>query len=140
MKKACIDAGVLGLFLSENCTRQVEMLMDAVENRAILACIVNPVISEVFFHQCTTRGAVEATVQLKNLLDDYPIEIVELNQELLFSAGKLRCQHASTLSYIDCMSIAYCLHAGAAFHTTEKTIKQIPHNTPARLHVVKYSW
>jgi hypothetical protein len=139
MKKACIDAGVLGLFLSENCTRQVEMLMDEIKNRTIQAHVVNPVISEVFFHQCTTRGALEATVQLKNLLDNYPIELVELNQELFFSAGKLRCQHASTLSYIDYMSIAYCLHSGAAFHTTEKTIKQIPHNTLARLRVVKYT-
>ncbi len=140
MKKVCLDAGVLDLYLSENCTKQVEMLVDGVKKGSIQATIVNPVLSEVFFHQCTTRGAKEATMLLKNLLDDYPIECVELDRDLLFSAGKLRCQHASTLSYIDCMSIAYCLHSGAEFHTTEKTIKQVPHNTLARLRVVKYEW
>jgi predicted nucleic acid-binding protein len=140
MKKVCLDAGVLDFYMSENRTRQVKMLMDEVRNHVIQAYIMNPVLSEVFFHQCRTRGALEAAVQLKNLLDNYPIEFVDPDRDLLFSAGKLRCQHASTLSYIDCMSIAYCLDSGAEFHTTEKKIKQIPHNTLTRLRVVKYSW
>ncbi|MBN2153547.1 MAG: PIN domain-containing protein [Candidatus Lokiarchaeota archaeon] len=140
MKKICLDAGVLDLYLSETRTKQVKMLFDDVKNRTAHAHVVNPVLSEVFFHQCTTRGAKEAAIQLRNVLDNYPIELVELDVDLLFSAGKLRCQHASTLSYIDCMSIAYCLHSGAEFHTTEKTIKQIPHNTLARLRVVRYAW
>jgi predicted nucleic acid-binding protein len=140
MKKVCIDAGVLGLYLSENRTPQIKMLLNDVKNRLIQAYIVNPVLSEVFYHQCKKRGALETTIQLRNLLDNYPIELVELDRDLLFSAGKLRCQHQSILSYIDCMSIAYCLQSGAVFHTTEKKIKQIPQNTLARLHVVTYAW
>jgi predicted nucleic acid-binding protein len=114
--------------------------MNDMKNGNFSANVVKPVLSEVFFHLCTTRGASEATIQLKNLLDNYLIALVDLDRDLLFSAGKLRCQHASTLSYIDCMSIAYCLDSGAEFHTTEKKIKQIPHNTLARLRVVKYAW
>nr|MDO8088623.1 hypothetical protein [Candidatus Sigynarchaeum springense] len=140
MKKVCLDAGVLDLFLSENCTKQVEMLLDGVREGTVRASIVNPVLSEVFFHQCTTRGAKDAAILLKNLLDDYPIGCIELDRDLLFSAGKIRCQHASTLSHIDCMSIAYCLDSGAEFHVTEKTIKHIPQNTLARLRVVRYAW
>nr|MDO8115817.1 PIN domain-containing protein [Candidatus Sigynarchaeota archaeon] len=140
MKKACIDSGVLDIYFSMNRSEKVKSLMDNVARRNVSAQVVKPVLSEVFFHLCKTRGAPEATIQLKNLLDNYPIELVDLDRDLLFSAGKLRCQHASTLSYIDCMSIAYCLDSGAEFHTTEKKIKQIPHNTLARLSIVTYTW
>jgi hypothetical protein len=40
----------------------------------------------------------------------------------------------------DCMSIAFCLNNGVTFHTTEKNLKKIPHNTLQRLKVVKYKF
>lgn len=136
----CLDAGVLGIYFSVDCTAQVHALMNDVREGKVHSCIVKPVVSEVFFHLCKGQGVSEATTQLVNLFKLYPIELVDMDQELLFSAGKLRCQHASTLSYIDCMSIAYCLASGAAFHTTEKRLKRIPNSTIRRLQVVTYAW
>ncbi len=140
MKKVCIDTGVFDIYFSTHRTGQVKALMDDVKNGNVLAYVVKPVLSEIYFHLCRLSGASEAAIQLANLLDSYPIDLIDTNRELLFSAGKLRCQHASTLSYIDCISITFCLSSGASFHTTEKVIKQIPQNTLARLRVVKYAW
>jgi predicted nucleic acid-binding protein len=140
MRKVCLDTGVLDIYFSSHLTEPVKMLMDDVRTGNLSAFIVMPVLSEIFFHLCRQNGASEAATQLTNFLNIFPIELVEPGRELLFSAGKIRCQHASTLSYIDCMSIAFCLSSGAEFHTIEKAIKQIPQNTLARLHVVTYAW
>jgi hypothetical protein len=57
---------------------------------------------------------------------------------ILMAAGKMKCQHRTVLSYIDCMSIAHTLKMNIPFHTTEKKLKQIPGNVLQRLKVVKY--
>jgi predicted nucleic acid-binding protein len=70
----------------------------------------------------------------------FPINFIDLDETLILHAGKLRCQHANTLSYNDCITIAFCLREGAELHTTEKLLKQIPHNVLQRLRIVKYIW
>ncbi len=140
MKQICIDTGVLDIYFSASRTELVKNLMASVKKSTCSAHIIKPILSEIFFHLCRTSGASEATVQLTNFLNNYPVILVELDRDLYLSAGKIRCQHASTLSYIDCMSIVYCLSTNTEFHTTEKTIKRIPHNTLSRLRIVEYTW
>lgn len=52
--------------------------------------------------------------------------------------GRAFWQHRASLSYIDCISIGYCLNNNTEFHTTEKTLKQIKDNTLDKLKVKKY--
>ena len=100
--------------------------------------MVSPVLTEIIYHSCTVEGKERAQVLVGSLLEDYNIDVISLDRDLLYSAGILRCQHRSVLSYIDCMSIAYALKMNLPFHTTEKKLKQIPGNVLQRLKVVKY--
>ena len=140
MKQICLDAGVLDIFFSEHCTKSVEILFDNILNHAIEAYILKPVIIESFLHVCKNKGKIPARLAILSFLKKYPINQVNLDENLIILAGELKCQNRKTLSYIDCMSIAFCLNQRIQFHTTEKQLKNIPNNTLNRLKIVKYSF
>ena len=140
MGKICLDTGVLSILFSEDCTEEVRELMNAIKNGTYEASIVKPALCEVFFHLCRAKGRETATALLTSFLRKYPIVQLELNESLIYFTGLLKCQHRDTLSYIDCMSIAYCLQNHVTFHTTEKVLNKIPHNTLQRLNIVKYQF
>jgi predicted nucleic acid-binding protein len=140
MKAICIDTGVLSIYFSTNKTAAVKSLMNDILGGKYRVAILKPVLVEEFFQICKDSGLQEANTQILNFMRNFPIDFVDLDESLILNAGKLKCQHASTLSYIDCMSIAFCLKQGAELHTTEKLLKQIPHNVLDRLRTVKYDF
>ena len=99
------------------------------------AYVPRPVLVETFHHMCKTDGIENARNTIVNFLKNYPLKLVDLDQQLILDAGQLKCQHASALSYIDCMGIAVALSHKIPFHTTEKNLKKIPHNVLSRLKV-----
>ena len=140
MDDACLDTGVVHLFLTKNCPGMVINLMNRIKSGKTRACIVSPVISELFYHLCKVDGKEDAKIAVNSFLEQYPVHYIDLDKSMMLSTGVLKCQHRARLSYIDCMSIAYCLKNKVPFHTTEKKIKTIPQNTLKRLKVVKYPW
>jgi predicted nucleic acid-binding protein len=140
MKEICIDTGVFGIYFSKNRNVEVKELFDNIQNNKFKAFVVKPVLTEVYFHICRVQGISEANVQLVSLMHNYALNCVDLDEALILNAGKLKCQHQSALSMIDCMSIALCLRENMEFHTTEKMVKKIPHNTLERLRIMKYNW
>nr|MDO8108908.1 PIN domain-containing protein [Candidatus Sigynarchaeota archaeon] len=138
--KAYLDTGVLTLFLARNCPLKVQELMDNIKKAKIEGHLLAPVLTEVFLHICKLDGIDSAKISMNSLLKQYPFKIGEQDTSLIISAGILKCQHRETLSYVDCMSIAYCLNNNCVFHTTEKKIKKIPGNTLQKLDVVKYKF
>ena len=114
--------------------------MGEIKAGKVSACMLKHVLIEAYFHICKDQGVTEATTQITNFQSQYPINLVDLDDPLIFHAGKLKCQHAQVLSYIDCITIAFSLCENAELHTTEKLLKQIPHNTLQRLQFVKYDW
>jgi predicted nucleic acid-binding protein len=138
MQKACLDAGILSIFFSKDCTSEVEALMENILAKKIEAFIVKPILSEVFFHLCQLRGKEEANQKILSFIKKYTPFLVDMNESLIIETGLLKCQHHTTLSYNDCMSIGYCLNEKIAFHTTEKLLKKIPHNTLQKLKVISY--
>ena len=135
---ACFDAGVFSIFFSKECTAKVSNVMQQIKKGSMLAQVVSPVVSEILYHACTTEGKERAQILVSSLLEDYNINVMTPDRVLLFSAGILRCQLRTALSYIDCMSIAHALKMGIPFHTTEKKLKQIPGHVLQRLKIVKY--
>ncbi len=133
---ACFDTGVFSIFFSKECTAKVSSVMQQLKKGSLYARVVSPVVSEILYHACTIEGKERAQVLVNSLLEDYNIDVISPDKVLLFSAGILRCQHRTTLSYIDCMSIAHALRSSIPFHTTEKKLKQIPGNVLQRLKVV----
>nr|MDO8111780.1 hypothetical protein [Candidatus Sigynarchaeota archaeon] len=93
---------------------------------------------EIYFQSCKVEGQERATLLLNSLLEEYKVDIINPDRRLLFSAGLLKCQYRTALSYIDCLSIAHALRIKLPFHTTEKKLKQIPGNMLQMLNVVKY--
>ncbi len=140
MERICLDAGVLGIFFSTNCTPQVQELMNAIKNTTYEAHVLKSVLCEAYYHVCEVNGRETATVQLTSLVRRYPLVQVDLDESLIYFTGLLKCQNKNTLSYIDCMSIAYCLNNHLPFHTTEKLLKKIPTNTLKKLKVITYQW
>ncbi|HME51789.1 MAG TPA: PIN domain-containing protein [Candidatus Lokiarchaeia archaeon] len=140
MKKICLDSGVLGIYFSKDRTAEVKAIMDEIKAGKVSAYMLKHVLIEAYFHICKNQGVTEATTQITNFQSQYPINLVDLDDPLILHAGKLKCQHAQFLSYIDCITIAFSLRENAELHTTEKLLKQIPHNTLQRLRFVKYNW
>ena len=138
---ACLDTGVLGIFLSENPSQKVRDFMTFVHKGLITVYILKPVLVELFYHLCKLEGKEIASIKLTNLLKRQPnFHYIDLDDSLILEAGILKCQHGTTLSYIDCISIAFALNTNATFHTTEKLIKKIPGNTLQRLKIEKYAF
>lgn len=135
-----LDTGILTLFLAKNCPQKIKELMDNIKAGNIEGHTLAPVLVETFFHVCKLDGIDDAKVSIHSLLKEYPLRIGEQDTSLVVSAGALKCQHKGNLSYIDCLSIAYCLNNKCAFHTTEKSLKTIPGNTLQRLQVIKYTF
>ncbi len=140
MPKACIDAGVLGIHFSDDPTQEVKELMDSVLTEKIIAYILRPILIEAYFHICKLKGVEVAQITIASFIQKYPVELVNITDDLIFSAGKLKCQNRKTLSYNDCLTIAFCLNNKAEFHTIEKNLKKIPNNTLRRLKTVTYKF
>ena len=138
--KAYLDAGILTLYLAKNCPQKINELMTSIKAGTVEGHVLAPVLTEAFSHICKLDGIDDAKVSINTLLKEHPLHVGEQDTSLVVSAGVLKCQHRDSLSYIDCLSIAYCLNNKCTFHTTEKKLKKIPGNTLQRLQVVKYSF
>ncbi len=140
MKEICLDTGVLGIYLSINPGKKIQTLIQNIRKGLTKAFVLKPVLIEVFYHLCKIEGKEIASIKITNLKSKIPFALVDLDDSLILKAGILKYQHQTTLSYIDCMSIAFCLNTNTTFHTTEKMIKKIPNNTLNQLKIEKYSF
>ena len=136
----CLDTGVILLFTGKDPNEKIIKLYNEIRKKEKIAYIMKTTIIEVLNHLCILQGKAIALIRLTELLEKYPIIQIELNNQIINQAGILKCQHRTSLSYNDCVSIAFCLIENIYFHTTEKKIKKIPHNTLNRLQIVKYSF
>ena len=136
----CLDTGIIVLFTGKDPNEKIIQLFNSIQKKEKTAFIMKTTIIEVINHLCILQGKSLALIRVAELLEEYPIIQVELNNQIINQAGILKCQHRTTLSYNDCISIAFCLIESIAFHTTEKKLKKIPHNTLNKLQVVKYNF
>ena len=134
----CLDTGIITLFTGKDPNEKIIRLFNAIQKNEKIAYAMKTTIIEVINHLCILQGKMIALTRLAELLNEYPIVQVGLDNQLINQAGILKCQHRTTLSYNDCISIAFCLINSINFHTTEKKLKKIPHNTLNRLQIVKY--
>lgn len=104
------------------------------------AHVLKPVLCEAYFNICKIKGKESANQSITSFTRAIPIIQVDLDESLVLFTGLLKCQHRETLSYIDCMSIAYCLNNKIEFHTTEKLLKRVLPETSWKLKVTKYQF
>ena len=142
MQKVCFDAGIFGIYFGEEVPDKKKILQifkGTLSNKYEIH-VLKSVLSEVFYHLCLQKGIDYARSKILSMKEIYPIVQISLNDDLITKTGQLKCQNRKNLSYIDCMSISYCLINKIQFHTTEKKIKQIPHPLLDKLRIVEYRW
>ena len=126
MKKKCIlDTGPITLYYAKNPPSKISELFKKVRTHEIHGLVPTPVITEVFKHLCVANGKESAKTAIINLYETLELQIVTLDQSLIFKAGQLKCRYPSKLSYIDCFGIALALLNKCEFHTTEKELPKI---------------
>ena len=140
MQKICLDAGVLSIHFSNDSTQEVNNIMDLILRKKIQAFILRPILIESYYHLCKLKGIEIAKITITSFIRKYPVKLMNITDDLIYSAGKLKCQNKKTLSYNDCISIAFCLNNKVEFHTTEKNLKDISNNTLRRLEIKKYNF
>ncbi|NMC06459.1 MAG: type II toxin-antitoxin system VapC family toxin [Candidatus Lokiarchaeota archaeon] len=135
-----MDTGVLMLFCLNEVEERIIKLLSDLENGVIHSQVIAPVLCELFFHLCRSRGREYASMKVSSLPEAYAIEVVPVDMDLTIRAEQLKCQYQSAVSYNDCLSIAHCLKARIALHTTEKKLKTLPGLVLQQLKIVKYAW
>lgn len=140
MPEICIDAGVLSIHFSNDSTQEVNNIMDLILRNEIQAFILRPILIESYYHLCKLKGIEIAKITITSFIRKYPVKLINITDDLIYSAGKLKCQNNKTLSYNDCISIAFCLNNKVEFHTTEKNLKNISNSTLRRLKIKKYNF
>ncbi|MHA1612172.1 MAG: PIN domain-containing protein [Promethearchaeota archaeon] len=143
MRRVCLDTGVLSIYFSEPVIQDsiiAKIIQEAKQGKCEIH-ILMPILVEVFNHLCALKGKEIAKLTLLSFINRVPIKKITLNDSLVYSAGVIKCQHRTRLSYNDSMIIAYCLNnKPLTLHTTEKHIKDIPSNVLDRLTLVTHKF
>ena len=140
MERICLDTGVLSILLSGNPTEKIQKLQKSAYSKKVECHILSPMLVETNWQLCKLKGIEIAKIAITSFVRKFPHVLVDLSENIILKAGMVKCQHRTTLSYNDCISIAYCLNTKMEFHTTEKTIQKIKHNTLEKLKIVQYDF
>lgn len=140
MKKVCLDTGLFSIYFGQESPEKskVTKIIKGSLSGEYEIHVLKAVLAEVFYHLCVVNGTAYARSRIKSLTSIYPIVQFSLNEDLIARTGQLKCQNRTNLSYIDCMSISYCLLNNIPFYTTEKKIKQISLPILDKLRVSKF--
>jgi hypothetical protein len=114
--------------------------MKSIRDGKTEANVLKPVLCETFYNICKNKGKDIANQSIATLEKVYPLLQIDLDDALIMFTGLLKCQHRERLSYIDCMSLAFCINNRVEFHTTEKTLKQILPELSKKVKVVAYQF
>ncbi|TFF88527.1 MAG: type II toxin-antitoxin system VapC family toxin [Promethearchaeota archaeon] len=121
----CLDTGIITQFYSKEPPRDIIVLMNNVKKNDYNCKILYPILVEAYYHMCKFLGKIGAETRIASFIEKYPVNLVNLNKSLIFKAGELKCQYSNSLSYNDCIIIAYALNKKITIHTTEKGLNKL---------------
>lgn len=138
----CLDTGVLSIYFSDPVLqdKKLKLIIQGAKKDQIEIHILMPILVEIFYQLCKLKGKENAKLALLSFFNKVPIKKIPLNDNLIYSAGVIKCQHRSRLSYNDSIIVAYCINNHMTLHTTEKHLKAIPNNLLDRLTVVTHEF
>lgn len=134
-ERACLDAGVIYLYFRKNAPEKVNILINKIKNKTMLAYIPKTILIEAFKHLCVSEGKEFAISCISSFQHNVIAKYISLTSELILMAGQLKCQYRMKLSYNDCIALSIALKNKAKFHTTEKNLPKIKN-----LQVIKYDF
>ena len=140
VKGVCLDAGVLAIFFSKEISFEATELLKSILQLKTVAFVLKPILIESYYHLCKVRGSDHAESTIKSFLIKYPIRIEPISENMIYSAGKIKCQNRKMLSYNDSLVIAFCLNKNITFYTTEKNLKDKTNTTLKRLRIKTFKF
>jgi predicted nucleic acid-binding protein len=124
LHRVCIDAGIIMQYYARDCPENISALFDEIKKDKVKAFVPRIILVEAFFNICKSKGKAVAESSMNNFMETMPVEIIQVEKDIMFKAGALKCQFRHTLSYNDCTMIALALNRKLTLHTTEKEIKK----------------
>ena len=140
MNEVCLDAGLLGIFFSKEISSEAKELLKNISQSKTVAYILKPILIESYYHLCKIRGSNYAESIIKSFLIKYPLRIESISENLIYSAGKIKCQNRKILSYNDSLAISFCLNNNITFYTTEKNLKDKSNTTLSKLRIKTFQF
>ncbi|MFX1512294.1 MAG: PIN domain-containing protein [Promethearchaeota archaeon] len=125
-KAICLDTGVIILHYSDDEPKKIATLMQQIKQGKIHAKILAPIYVEAYTKWSQKLNQDYAQITLASFKSKYPIEVIPIDDDIIFKAGQLKCNYCRKLSYNDCMLIALALNRKLVLHTTEKDLPKIP--------------
>ncbi|MHA1732196.1 MAG: hypothetical protein ACTSU5_09635 [Promethearchaeota archaeon] len=129
---ACVGAGPITLYYSQDCPPEVEALFGAIRGGALEAITIPPVLAEAFrnlFFQAKGRSDAErvefARGCILNFRRDVPVTFREMSTSLMLRAGEVKAKHRTTLTMNQSMMVALAINTGAVLHTTAPLVPKI---------------
>nr|MDO8117939.1 hypothetical protein [Candidatus Sigynarchaeota archaeon] len=111
-------------FYARNCPETISAVFAGIKNGETQAFVPAGILIESYYNMCNLSGKGAAEANLNNFMEKLPVEVVQIEKDVLFKAGVLKCQFRHDLSYNDCTAIALSLNWKLVLHTTEKEIKK----------------
>ena len=139
-QNVCLDAGVVSILFSKSLNKKANELMEKLKNKEIKAFVLKPILIESYFHLCKLKGSDFAKFMTKSFINKPYIHLIDITENLIYSAGKIKCQNRKILSYNDAIAISFCLNNKMAFHTTEKNLKKKENTTLQKLIIELYNF
>jgi predicted nucleic acid-binding protein len=124
LPRVCIDAGMITQYYARDCPANISALFEEIKKGKVTAFVPMVILVEAFFNICKLKGKTVAEFSMNNFMETLPVEIIQVEKDIMFKAGALKCQFRRTLSYNDCTMIALALNRKLTLHTTEKEIKK----------------
>jgi predicted nucleic acid-binding protein len=120
----CLDAGMVTQYYAQDCPSSISTVFNEITQGKVQAFIPMVILTEAFYNMCKLNGKAAAEANLNNFMELLPVEIVQIERDIMFKAGALKCQFRRDLSYNDCTIIALSLNKKLLLHTTEKELKK----------------
>jgi predicted nucleic acid-binding protein len=121
--RICLDAGMITQYYARDCPAGISAVFDEIKKGKMKAFVPMVILIEAFYHMCKLKGKDVAEANMNNFMEIVPVEVVQVEKDIMFKAGALKCQLRRVLSYNDCIVIALALNQRLTLHTTEKEFK-----------------
>jgi predicted nucleic acid-binding protein len=119
-----LDTGVVMLNFIQNPPVNIQKLYERLKNEIHSAYILRPVIEELAYHICVAYGKAKVDSYIQSFIQNYKINIIQPDLNLISQSGVLKCKYRTFLSYYDALIITYCLQTKKELHTTEKRMRK----------------
>ncbi len=115
---------LLAFFQDEPVADTVEELLRRAQRGEIRLAMAVANLGEVFYRTMRNFG-IERAEEVLGRMEEYPIELVDVDRELALRAAYLKGSHR--MAYADCLAAALAQRLGGAIVTGDPDFRQVEH-------------